>query len=123
MTSILRRLPDTAVAIDSDGKTVVSLDAPLAGRVVPPDGEAQPRQPVRRGCALLDQPERRRCVDSIDIRLGSDFDTSNYLVLPHAYAGGSAAPTLECSSDVSGTFTVKSAKLVAIESQTLSIMP
>ena len=61
--------------------------------------------------------------DSIDIRLGSDFDTSNYLVLPHSYAGGSAAPTLECSSDAIGTFTVKSAKLVAIESQTLATTP
>ena len=62
-------------------------------------------------------------VDSIEIRLGSDFDTSNYLVLPHAYTGGSAVPTLECSSDVGGTFTVKSAKIVAIESQTLSMVP
>jgi hypothetical protein len=44
-------------------------------------------------------------------------------MLPHAFTGGSAVPALECTADPGGTFSVDSARIVAIESQALSMVP
>ena len=120
-TSILAASLDTAVAIDSDGETVVSLTLPAraASYLLMAKLNLVSQSGATAHCSI--DADDGGDVDSIKIRLGSEFDTSNYLVLPHAYTGGSAAPALKCSAEVGGTFTVKSARIVAIESQTLSI--
>ena len=108
MTAIFAASIDTAVAVDSDGETVVSLTLPSrpASYLLMAKLNLVSQSGAVAHCSI--DPDDGGASDSIEIRLGSDFDTSNYLVLPHAYTAGSAAPALECSSDAGGTFTVKS---------------
>jgi hypothetical protein len=60
--------------------------------------------------------------DSLVIKLGAGFDTSNSMMIPINYAAPSTA-ALHCSADAGNTFTITSARIVAVETQSLTVTP
>jgi hypothetical protein len=62
--------------------------------------------------------------DHFVVRLGGGFDTTNTLMLPHTYAAGTFTASIHCSTSSPGDqFTVTAARLVAIQSQALTVLP
>lgn len=59
--------------------------------------------------------------DSFLVDVGN-YNTSNSLFLPYTFGAGTAAPSLKCST-TSHPFTINAARLVAVQSQNLTITP
>ena len=111
----------SGATIDSNGEDLVSL--PLAAsssylliaklNFVSSDGAVAE-------CALM--PGDGGPDDEFVVRLGSGYDTTNQLVLPHTYGSTSSSAVLHCRSS-SGTFQVTAARLVALQTQSLTVLP
>jgi hypothetical protein len=60
--------------------------------------------------------------DNFAITLAPGYDTSNSLLLPHTYGSGAQVATISCSAP-KGTFDLNSVRLVAVQSQALTVLP
>jgi hypothetical protein len=60
--------------------------------------------------------------DNFVVTLAPGYDTSNSLLLPHTYGSGGQVATISCSAS-KGTFDLDSARIVAVQSQALAVLP
>ncbi len=122
VSSVLAASTRSDVHVDDDGRDVLTISVPqgkylLMAKVnLEGDGNAT--------CEL--RPGDGDPGDSLVVRLGSHDDAaSGLLMVPYEYgSAGSHTVTLHCDSGWRHSeFTVTSARLVAIQTQTLSLLP
>ena len=61
--------------------------------------------------------------DEFVVRLGNGFETSNSLLLPHTFGAGAQTATLACDATQGSGFDITAARLVAMQSQALTVLP
>ncbi len=121
VSNVLATSLASPAAIDSSGEDVVTLAIPDSGPyLLLARLDLDSASGTTATCSITSGESGD--TDSIVITLGGGYETSNSLVLPHTYTGAATA-SLHCTAAQSGSFTVSSARLVAVQSQGLTILP